>query len=151
MRRGRSTPAAPECTAFWNMVESDPEAPNPNFAYFRDSCPAQFAALEAQKSCPLEAPGACKENVSKWVNHGRGPDLFIDHGATTGIKVASYLVSFISKVVPGFWAKVVTTAISIELKRTTVFDRGCGIKLQWVWPQLASPGTALAYWVGSQK
>jgi hypothetical protein len=139
------------CDDFWGMIESDPEFPNPNFDYFRTSCAPQFGALLAKKACPVEAPGAkCKENVNKWESAWVAR-LFIDHNNTIIIKATGSAVGFAARFVPGPYAKIVAYAIQIEIWRTVVWDKGCGVKLIWQWPQFAAPGTALLYWAGTQK
>lgn len=140
------------CDDFWGMIESDPDFPNPNFDHFRTSCAPQFGTLLAKKACPVEAPGArCKEDVNKWESALLFAKLFIDHNNTIIIKATGSAVGFAARFVPGPYAKIVAYAIQIEIWRTVVWDKGCGVKLSWMWPQFASPGTALLYWAGPQK
>jgi hypothetical protein len=140
------------CGDFWGMIESDPEFPNPNFDHFRTSCAPQFGTLLAKKACLEEAPGAtCKENVNKWDSTLWVARLFIDHNNTIIIKATGSAVGFAARFVPGPYAKIVAYAIQMEIWRTVVWDKGCGVKLSWQWAQFASPGTALLYWAGPQK
>jgi hypothetical protein len=66
------------CETFWEMVEG-----YRGFSYFRDTCPAEYASLEASKvACPAEAEGArsCKQNINKFVyQKALGPELWLNH------------------------------------------------------------------------
>jgi hypothetical protein len=106
------------CESYWQMVETEG-----NFSYFEDSCPTQYATLEEMKiECPSEGTlGACKQNKTRFGKKWYGPELWLNHEATsiTGdiTKVTAIIMPFVPIPAP---AKVVLAGFivgrSLEIK-----------------------------------
>ena len=142
------------CESYWQMVETEE-----NFSYFRDSCPTQYATLGEMKSeCPSEEPlGGCKENKTGFKPKALGPQVWLDHEATS---ITSDVTRFTAVVLPKLpmpaWAKMVLAGFiavrSTEIKHIEK-KKGCGVVLHWTWLNFTpiAPQLIAAFWVTPQK
>jgi hypothetical protein len=145
------------CETFWEMVEG-----YGGFAYFRDSCPAEYALLESSKvACPaeVEADGArgCKQNINKFVyDKPLGPELWLNHEAVWKIDTTASFVAILVGMMPVSMARVVAAGIKLESWRVKKEDNKnlCGAVVHWTWlnfnPAWGTMGVH-AFWATAQN